>query len=123
FGIEGMLYVQKCPVNSRPEQFLVQIAPCQSVSMLAAHAAAEFDHKVGDLIGHILHDLNINRILGVDQRPDVQAADTRMSVVSSRRAVLVNDVAEPDEKLRKFGWLHRAVFNECNRLSSTFHSQ
>jgi len=91
--------------------------------MLSTHAAAEFDDEVGDLVGHVLHDLDIAGNLRIDHRPDVQTAHAGVSVVPSGCAVLVNDVAEPDEEFRQLRWLNRAVFDKGDRFSCRLDSK
>ena len=48
-GVKGAFDVLKGRVNLGPEQLAVPEAAGQSVAVLAAHRAAEFDHQVGDL--------------------------------------------------------------------------
>ena len=101
FGIESGLHVLESSVDLRPEQLFVEVAAGKTVAVLAAHAAAEFDDEVCNLVGHIFHDLNIAGIFRVDEGPDVKTADAGMAVVAGAGVVLVNDVAESDKKFRQ----------------------
>src|SRR5207245_11611500 len=99
------------------------MAARQTVAVLAAHAAAEFDHEIGDLIRYLFHDANVSGILGVDHLPDVETSDARMTVIPRICSELVDHAAESHEEV---GQLHRidgTVFNKRNRLSVAFHPQ
>ena len=69
--IERCFDLAECVIELWTKQFLVQMAACQAVTVLAAHPAAECDHEIGDLVRHLFHDLNFACILRVDERPDV----------------------------------------------------
>ena len=56
--IERQFHVLEGLVDLIAEEFFVQVAAGQTVSVLAAHAAAEFQYEIGNVIGHVLHDLD-----------------------------------------------------------------
>src|SRR6185369_5588939 len=79
--------------------------------------------EIGDLISHLLHDLNIACVLRIDQWPDVKAAYAGVAIIAGARVVLVNDIAELQEEFRKLRGLDRAIFDKGDRLPLPFHSK
>ena len=98
--IECGLHIAECLIELRTKQLLIQVTARQAVAVLTAHAAAELDHEIRDLIRHRLHDLDIAGVLGVDERPDMETANARVAIVTSAGVVLMNDVAEFHKKFR-----------------------
>src|ERR1051326_357888 len=96
--IECSFDLAECFINLRSEKFLVQMTPCQSISMLPAHASAEFDHQIGNLARHLLHYLKIPRVLCIDQGANMEAADTGVAVIACARFVFFNDASKPEEE-------------------------
>src|SRR5437899_7943451 len=92
--IERGFHVAKRVVELRTKKLLVQVTARQAVAMLAAHSATELDNEVCDLIGHVLHDLNVPRVFCIDERTYMQTPDAGVAIVTGAGFVLVNDFPE-----------------------------
>ena len=121
--IERSFHLAERVVQLRPKELFVQMTSCQSVSMFTAHAPAELNNEIGNLIGHVPHDANIFGILGVDQWADMKATDTRMTVVPGARTVFMDDIPEPNKEFRKSRWFDGTVFNKGDRFAVALHSE
>ena len=85
--------------------------------MLAAHAAAEFDHEIAYFLHHRDHLVDAVLILKIDARADVQATDTGMAVVTRGGVVVGDDLPETPQEFRQLGRVHRRILHECHRLA------
>src|SRR5262245_24266808 len=99
------------------------MAARQTVAMFAAHAAAEFNYEIRDLVGHIFHDLNVPRVFSVYKWPYMETSHACMTVVTCTRFVFVNNLAEPNKEFRKFRRLNGAILHKCDRLPLAFHAK
>ncbi len=123
FWIECLLHIAKGFIDLGAEQFLVQMASSQAIAMFAAHSAAEFDDEIGNLVGHVFHDLDFAAILCIDQRADVQASDAGVAVIAGTCIVFVYDFAKAKEELRQLGRIDRAIFDKRDRFTLALHAK
>ena len=114
--VEGLLDRVERLVDHRPEVALQEPAAHQTVTVFAAHCAAELHDEVADGLGDGPHRLDLRRVLEVDQRPDVEAADAGVRVEGGAHAVLVQDAAEAPDEVRQAVGRHRGVLDERDRL-------
>src|SRR5262249_15751677 len=99
--IERAFYIAKRFVKLGTEQLLIQVTTCQAISVFAAHATAKFDDEIGNLVVHLLHDLNVARVFGIDHRTDVKTANAGVAVVAGAGTELIQNVPKANEKLRQ----------------------
>ena len=80
-GSHSAFSSRKARVSSGPNMRSREDAAHDAVAVLPAERAAELQHQVRHLLRQPLRLLQPLRVLQVDDRPDVQAADARVSVV------------------------------------------
>ena len=120
--VEGALHLAERLRDAGAEHALGEDAAQDAVPVLAAQAAAELEHEIGDVFGDALHRREPRGVLHVHLRPDVQAADAGVAVVGGRRAVSrdrgVETRDELGEPLRRDG----RVLHQRHRLRIAAHA-
>src|SRR5207244_3988885 len=85
--------------KTRTEHALRENTAQNSVAVLAAQAAAELEDEVGHPGCNLLHIRESSRRLDVDHRPDVEAADTRVTVEGGLAAVFGGEGLKPPNEV------------------------
>ena len=114
--VEGALEVAEGPDQRRAEQPLHEDAPHDAVAVLAAEAAAELDHQVGDPRGDVGRHRQAVALLQVHLRADVQAALAGVAVVAGARAVRLHDGVEAGHEAGQLLRRDGRVLDEGDRL-------
>ena len=109
-------------VQPRAENLLVPLAPHEPVAVLGTDRAAVGHDQVADFFGDGPHARDALGFLEVDERPDVDRPHTGVGVVGGHRAVLVDDIAEVADIVRKLLRRDRSVLHESRRLGIPFHA-
>ncbi len=114
--VEDLLHLAVELIELQTEEALVDPASRPAVAVLARQRAAvavqQLDREAEDL-GH-LGDLG--RVLGVDQRPDVETAGAGVGVVGDLRADRVAELLDPANVVGQVLHRHGRVLDERDRL-------
>ena len=109
-------------VQPRAENLLIPFAAHESVAVLGTDRAAVGQDQVADFFGDGPHARDALGFLEIDERPDVDCAHAGMGVVGRHRAVLMDDIAEVADVVRKLLRRDRRVFHESRRLGIPLHA-
>ena len=91
--------------------------------MLAAHRAVELGDQIDDGGHHVFHLADFGGQAGVDQGPDVEAADAGMAVVARVGVEPIDDLPKAIDELGEPGRLHGTVFDESNGFAIALRAQ
>ena len=115
-GIEGALDLPVEPVQVRPEEALVLPAARAAIAVFARQAAPEPAEQLQREAGDDRQLVDLGGDLGVDQRPDVDAAGAGVGVIGDARADVVAEPLDAGDVLGQMLDRHRGVLDERDRL-------
>jgi hypothetical protein len=101
------------------EHAAVELAPGQTVAVLARVGPAVLGDQVEHLLGHGSHRAHLRRAGEVEERAHVQAADRAVPVEPGAQAVAVEDPGQARGVGGQVGRVDRRVLDERERAAST----
>ena len=119
--IERVLHGLERTHDARAEHRFVEFAARQAVAVFAAVRALVLAHERKAFLRHRAHGGDVLRVLHVQHRADVQAADRGMRIPRALGAVPFEHVVEPFGVVGKVLEIDGAVLDERHRLPVALH--
>ena len=104
-----------------PNIGLVEFAARQAVAVLAAVRAFVFAHQGEAFLRHRAHGSDVLRVLHVEHRTDVQAADRGVRIPGALGAVLLEHVVQPLGVVGEIIEIDGAILDERHRFAVALH--
>ena len=121
FGSNASFTVSNARTMRGPNMALVELAAHQAVAVFAAVRALVFAHQREAFLGDGAHGRDVVRVLHVQHRPDMQAADRGVRVPGALGAVALEHRVQPLGVVGEILQIDRAVLDERHRLAVALH--
>ena len=120
-GIERVLDLLEGAHEARAEHRLVELGAHQPVAVLARMRALVLADHRKRFLGDRPHLLDLELLLDVQHRADMQAADRGVGVPGAVGAVLFEDPGQPLGVFGEVFEAHRAIFEKRDRFAVALH--